>query len=276
MIKDMVVNLPLGNEDTVTPFATSMASYFNAHLTGIAFIYEPFLPAVEIGATISTSFIDQQKAESRKTARAAVERFERALQGQEISSAYRKIETRADDASRKFADIAHAFDVAIVGQVDPHKPDGMDDLMIETALFASGRPIIVVPYTYSGSFKLNRVTICWDRSRTAARAIADALPMLARARSIDLLSVYGENNDPTELDGVDMIEHLARHGFKVDIKSTPRTSDVASSILSFTAEHDTDLLVMGGYGHSRLREFILGGTTRGILNSMAVPTLMSH
>jgi nucleotide-binding universal stress UspA family protein len=276
MIKDIVVNLPLGNEDTVTPFAASMAGYFNAHLTGIAFIYQPIITGVEIGAAASTSYIDEQMAESQKAARAAAERFKHAIQGEEISAASRTIETIADDASRKFADIARAFDVAIVGQVDPHKAVGLDDLMIEAALFESGRPTIVVPYIDTGAFKLDRVTICWDRSRVSTRAIADALPVLSRAGSIDLLSVYGENTHRDELDGIDMAEHLARHGFNVDIKSVPMANDVASSILNFTAENDTDLLVMGGYGHSRLREFILGGATKGILNSMTVPTFMSH
>jgi nucleotide-binding universal stress UspA family protein len=276
MIKDIVVNIPLGDEDTVTPFAASMAAYFNAYLMGIAFVYEPVIPSAEIGAAISTAFIDEQMEESRKAARMAVERFKRSLQDREISSASKKIETIAEDASRQFADIAHGFDVAVVGQANPDKPTAMDDLVIEGALFASGRPTLVVPYTQRGSFTCNRVTICWDRSRTSARAIADALPILARAGSIDLLSVYGENTDRTEFDGADMAQHLARHGLKVDIRSTPKTNDAASSILNFATDNGTDLLVMGGYGHSRFREFILGGATRSILSSMTVPTLMSH
>jgi len=275
MIKDIVVNLPLGNKDPVSSFAASMAGYFNAHLTGVAFIYEPMISGVEIGAAVSTSYIDEQMAKSQNAARAAIERFTRSVQGEEISSASRTIEASADEASRKFADIAHAFDIAIVGQVDPHKQAGLDDVMIEAALFESGRPTIVVPYIDTGAFRLDRVTICWDRSRVSTRAIADALPILSRAESIDLLSVYGENAAP-EPDAIDMAEHLARHGLKVDIKTAPMANDVASSILNFTAENDTDLLVMGSYGHSRMREFILGGVTSGILNSMTVPTLMSH
>jgi len=134
-----------------------------------------------------------------------------------------------------------------------------------------------VPYIQKAGLKLDKVLVCWDGSRSAARAAGDALPFLTRAGGIEVLIVAGERGKGDEIPGADIGHHLARHGLKVDVKRIVATeSDVANTILSYVADSSADLIVMGGYGHSRLREFILGGVTRGILEAMTVPTLMSH
>ena len=148
--------------------------------------------------------------------------------------------------------------------------------MIEGALFESGRPIIVVPYIQKEGLTLDRVLVCWDGGRTAARAIADALPFLMRAKAVELLIVT-EPRKQDEINGANMTEHLARHGVSVALKRISRGDiDVQSAILSHAADSSANFIVMGGYGHSRLREFILGGVTRNMLTSMTVPVLMSH
>ena len=276
MVKDIVVNLPLSGSDDVTPFAASVAGHFGAHLTGVAFVYEPVMPMVEIGAAVPQRLIDEQMAEARERAQAAADRFRFEVRGEDIATSIRQIEASPDSAPRKFAELARAFDMAIVGQVNRDKDEEIDDLIAEAALFESGRPTLIVPYIQSKSFKLDRVAIAWDGSRAAARAIADALPMLDRAGSVQLLSIYGENTERDNFESAGMMDHLRRHGVEVAAKSMPMTVDVTSTILNFMADQGTDLLVMGGYGHSRLREFILGGATRRILQSMTAPTLMSH
>jgi nucleotide-binding universal stress UspA family protein len=121
------------------------------------------------------------------------------------------------------------------------------------------------------------VLICWDGSRPAARAIADAIPFLTRASAIEVVVVTGERDKSGELTGANMSRHLARHGVNVEIKQIAAgSSGVQSAILAHTKSSGADFLVMGGYGHSRLREFILGGVTRSILGAMPVPVLMSH
>ena len=103
------------------------------------------------------------------------------------------------------------------------------------------------------------------------------MPFLERAGEIEVVMVTGERGKDDELAGADIGEHLARHSLKVDVKRIVATeTDVANTILSYVADSSADLLVMGGYGHSRLREFVLGGVTRGILSAMTVPALMSH
>jgi nucleotide-binding universal stress UspA family protein len=179
-------------------------------------------------------------------------------------------------ASDQFARIARRFDLSVVGQAEPDK-DAVADMIIEAALFESGRPVLIVPYIQKAGLKLDRVLVCWDGSRNAARAIADAMPFLTRASAIDVVVIEGERAKSEELSGVDIGHHLARHGLKIEVKRIVTSeTDVPSTILSYAADASSDLIVMGGYGHSRLREFVLGGATRGILTAMTVPTLMSH
>jgi nucleotide-binding universal stress UspA family protein len=136
--------------------------------------------------------------------------------------------------------------------------------------------VLVVPFIQKQGAKLERVVVCWDGSRNAARAIADAMPLLHRAKAVDVLIVASEAGKSTDVPGADIGQHLARHGLKVDVKRITADIAVADAILSHAADSGADLLVMGGYGHSRLREFILGGATRHILQTMTVPVLMSH
>jgi nucleotide-binding universal stress UspA family protein len=160
------------------------------------------------------------------------------------------------------------------------EPDGIDNnRLIEGLLFDSGRPVNIVPYIQRDGLKLDRVVCCWDGSRPAARAINDALPFLARAQAVELFIVINENtkSDRREILGTRMGKHLARHDIKVEVKTSMAPDvDVASAILSYVADSAATLIVMGAYGHSRVRELVLGGATRGILTSMTVPVLMSH
>jgi len=174
-----------------------------------------------------------------------------------------------------FGRTGRTYDISVLGQTEP---DGSpaEDLILEAALFSSGHPVLVVPYIQRAPVKLDRVLLCWDNSRNAARAFADALPLLKRAKVIDVVTI-ATSEKRNELPGADIAHHLARHGLKVELKRivAPDT-DVPNTILSYVADSSADLVVMGGYGHSRLREFVLGGATRGMLSAMTVPTLMSH
>ena len=175
-----------------------------------------------------------------------------------------------------FGRIARRFDLSIVAQAEPDNA-APERLIAEAALFESGRPVLIVPYIQKAGLKLDRVMVCWDGSRNAARAIADALPFLARAKAVEVVTVTGEPAKSSDIPAADIAHHLARHGLKVEVERiVAEDIDVASVILSHAADTGTDLIVMGGYGHSRVREFVLGGATRGILTAMTVPVLMSH
>jgi nucleotide-binding universal stress UspA family protein len=276
MIKDLVVNLAVGEaRGDPGSYAVSVAQAFGAHVAAIAFAHDPILPATLMGG-IPADFIESQRAEAEATASAAIARFEEAARRAGISAETRLLAASIAEASDQFGRIARRFDLAVVGQAEPEKASP-DELIAETALFESGRPVLLVPYIQKADLQLGKVLVCWDGSRSAARAASDAMPFLARAGAVEVLIVAGERGKSDEIPGADIGQHLARHDLKVDVKRIVATeSDVANTILSYVADSGADLIVMGGYGHSRLREFILGGVTRGILEAMTVPTLLSH
>lgn len=276
MIKDIVVNLTIGSaRDAASEYAVSVASAFGAHLAGVGFAYEPVLPPTIMGG-MPSEVIEAQRAESEKQAKASIARFEEAARRAALSAESRLVNASLAGAADQFGRIARRFDLSVVGQAEPDKV-APEELIIEAALFESGRPVVVVPYIQKGGLKLDRVLVCWDASRTAARAIADSLPLLTKAKTIDVVMVASERAKSDEIPGADIAQHLARHGLAVDVKRiVTGGTDVPSTILSYAADTSADFIVMGGYGHSRLREFILGGATRGILSSMTVPALMAH
>ena len=276
MVKDIVVNLTGGApQDFVADYAISLARLFDAHIAGVGFIYEPVIPGTVLGG-IPTDLIEAQREENTKAANAATGRFAAAAKAAALSAEVRILDASVAGAADLFGRIARRFDLAVVGQARPQE-GASEELLIEGALFESGRPVVVVPYVQTQGVKLDRVLVCWDGSRPATRAIADALPFLRRAKAIDIMAVSGERSKGSELVGTNMARHLARHGLKVELKRVSAGNvDVPATIRAHAADTGADFMVMGGYGHSRLREFILGGVTRTILASSTIPVLMSH
>ena len=275
MIKDIVVNLGLGAHDPAGDFAISVADTFKSHVLGVAFCYEPIIPGAVMGG-IPPEFIEAQRIESDKRARGAVTRFEQAAKRVGISFENRIISASISGAADQLGRLARRFDLVMAVQPEREQSTA-DEVLDEGVLFESGRPAVFVPFIQKAGLKLDRVMLCWDGSRAATRAIADALPFLRKAKQVEIVMVASGRGKNDEIPGADLGQHLARHGLKVDVKRiTSPDIDVYSTILSYAADSSADMIVMGGYGHSRLREFVLGGVTRGILETMTVPTLMSH
>jgi len=276
MFKDLIVNLSVaGGRDVAGPYAMSVAETFGAHVAGVAFAYEAVILPTIMG-TIPASLIEGQRAENEKAAADARARFDEAARRAGVSfeswSRWASVPGSADH----FGAMARRFDLSVVAQTEAGKL-APEEVIVEGALFGSGRPVVVVPYIQKSGVKLDRVMIAWDASRPAARAVGDAMPFLRRAKAIDVVIVANERPKSDEIPGADIGHHLARHGLKVEVKRIVATDiDVASALLSHAADTAADFMVMGGYGHSRLREFILGGATRGIVKAMTIPTLMSH
>jgi nucleotide-binding universal stress UspA family protein len=276
MIKDIVVNLTVGAQrDAAADFALSIARDFGAHVAGVSFCYDMVVPGSVFGS-VATGLIQAQRAESEKVATAAVTSFEQSARLAGVSYETRLFHAPLTDAVELFGRIARRYDLSVVAQTDPDTPPGRD-MIIEAALFQSGRPVVIVPYIQKDGLKLDRVSVCWDGSRNAARAVADALPLLRKAKTVEVVVVIGAHGKSQELPGADIAHHLARHNLKVELSELVADDiDVPNTILSHAADVSTDFIVMGGYGHSRWREFVLGGATRAMLGSMTVPVLMSH
>ena len=174
---------------------------------------------------------------------------------------------------------ARCADVTVLGQADPAHP-WFDTLatLPETVMLGCGRPVVVVPYRGRVDAIGKNALIAWNGSREAARAVADAMPLLEAAKAVTVLSIGGaEFEDAGERQLARVVRHLAQHGVRAEPSHLQGHGiDPADLLLSRCADLGCDLLVMGGYGHSRTREMILGGVTRAILSDMTLPVLMSH
>ena len=276
MIKDIVVNLSVGEKASPAgDYAVSVATSFDAHLAGIAFLYDPIVPVSGAGY-IPAEVIETQERDNEAATKAALGRFTAASARAGVTAEPLTLSASFAGVGEQFGRIARRFDLSIVGQAEP-ETSGVEEIIAESALFESGRPVIIVPYIQKGPLKLDRVMVCWDGSRTATRAIADAMPLLRRSGRVEVVIVANERGKKDEIEGADMGAHLARHGLNVEVNRTALGDiDVADVILSHAADAGSDFIVMGGYGHSRLREFVLGGVTRSIMRSMTAPVLMSH
>jgi nucleotide-binding universal stress UspA family protein len=276
MVKDIIVNLSVTKEGSVVgKYAVSVAAALEAHLTGVAFTYDPVVPISGAGY-IPAEVIEIQREDNETAADAAIKSFTAATDQAGISAEPLITNASLAGAGDHFARMARRFDLAIVGQAEP-EISSMEQIIGETTLFESGRPMIMVPYIQKAPFKTDNVMICWDGSRTAARAVADAIPIIRKSGRVEIVIVASDRGKQDEIEGADIGQHLARHGLKVDVhRISGGNIDVGDALLSHAADSGADFMVMGGYGHSRLREFVLGGVTRSIFGSMTLPVLLSH
>jgi nucleotide-binding universal stress UspA family protein len=274
VIKDIIVNLSLTeNGSAVGKYAASAAAVWEAQLTGVAFMFDPVVPP-SVGGYIPAEVIETQRSDNETAAESAISSFTAASSRAGLSVESLTLRTSLAGAANRFASMARRFDLAIVGQPEMGRVEWN---IGETTLFESGCPMIAVPYIQKAPFKIDNVIICWDGGRAAARAIGDAIPIIKESGRVEIVIVTNEPGKQYDIEGADVGQHLARHGLKVNVHRLPGGGiDVADALLSYAADSATDFMVMGGYGHSRLREFVLGGVTRSIFQSMTVPVLFSH
>jgi nucleotide-binding universal stress UspA family protein len=271
-MKDLMVLLEPGREDDAAgAYAISLAAQCNAHLTGASIAYE--IPPGSFGV-LPSSVIDTMRERDDREAGEIESRFVSNASAAGIRAETVRAPAMPDLAQAVFGDLCRHFDCTILNQHDT-ETGRRTDMMIEAALFRSGRAAIVVPTIQKGPAKLDRILLAWDGSEAATRALASALPLLKLSRSVQVVAIPRERGG-VDLPGFNITRHLARHDVSAELKVLPSPIDAANTLLSHAADHSADLLVMGGYGHSRLRESLFGGTTREILATMTLPVLMAH
>ncbi|MCE1234805.1 MAG: universal stress protein [Hyphomicrobiales bacterium] len=286
-IKDMLVLLDNGpragaGSDTegaslgpAPTAALELAARIGAHVTAVALAVDPIVPGFVV-APLPVEVIEQARTQALHVAEEAAAAFTAEAKRLDVSHESRISEILMGGVPEGFAAASRTTDLVVIGQDDPDHPEPMREAMIETALFEGAAPALLVPYISRGALAFDRIMIGWDGGRTAARAVHAALPILHMAKKIAVVMVDRAGSDPGQ-PGADLATWLARHGLDVDVEQieAPEIA-VADALLDKAADMSFDLLVMGGYGHSRVREFLLGGATRGILASMTLPVLMAH
>ena len=275
--KDLLVVLDTSRScGTRLDVATGLAARFGAHLTGLYTSPPPQVPAI-IEAQLTPELIELQMRTLNESTEGVQALFRRRGEGPGFTTEWRAREGDAGEVATLHARYA---DLAIVGQVDPSSADlGSTGDLPEHVVLGAGRPVLVVPYVGSFPTVGTRVLVAWNAGREATRAVNDALPLLQGADRVTVLAVNprGGLGGHGEVPGADIALHLARHGVRAEASALKSDDvEIGAMLLSQAADLDADLIVMGAYGHSRLREVVLGGATREIFRSMTVPVFLSH
>ncbi|WP_233853686.1 universal stress protein [Paraburkholderia sp. HD33-4] len=257
--------------------ALKLAHRFHARLTGLFSTYVPPRQAFFVMAGTAEYYAEHERQRHERAGE--LERlFHAELARSKLDGQWIAANGYANDVVPPYARLA---DLIVLGQSDPADPESfVAEQFVEHIVLSAGRPVLLVPAAGTFAPPGRHVLIAWDGSREATRAINDALPFLAHAAKVTLLTVHSAS-DQTIVDripGADIALTVARHGVKVEVREVTVEDDtpVGDALLSQVSELGCDMIVMGAYAHSRLREVVLGGATRTILQSMTVPVLLSH
>ena len=251
--------------------ACELASRLESHLVGLAVLSPLSVPGTA-PTEVVVDLLSEQWESDRRSLEAATAAFSAQAQTRGVAS----VEPRFAVGVPEYAVSLHAryADLVIVGQ-----GKSSEGGIAENVVLNAGRPVLVVPSACGRQSLGERVMVAWNARREATRALTDALPMLRRANQVDIVTVNADRMADGHGDspGTDIALYLARHGVKANVIATSAGgADVGEWLLSRAADLGSDMIVMGAYGHSRLRELVLGGATRTVLDSMTVPVLMSH
>jgi nucleotide-binding universal stress UspA family protein len=273
--KTILVHIDSGKRCAVrVDIAIRLAQQHDAHLVALNAI-APFEPPGYVLAEMGPALIESQKHA------AAVElvRTEKEFNEQASAAAFSNIEWRSaiDDPVDAMTLHARYADLVVVGQTDYADRNQTPADFPERLTLSAGRPILIVPSVGRFSTIGKKILVAWNASRESTRAVTDSIPLLRLAETVHVMVVNPRHGEHGSVPGADIGLYLARHGVRVEVKMDHGAEiDVGNELLSRAADLDADLIVMGGYGQTRLKEWVLGGATRTILESMTAPVLMSH
>ena len=282
-LKDILLVLdsyPRPTNKNVIESSMALAKKLHAHVTGLSF---------EVGVEIKTSYLAHalgidsgvlemlavEKQKSLSNAKDLLRTFEIAAKKAGLHFHSILQEAKQEEISRVAIQHARLRDFTIVSTNDPELGDtGAEDL-----LFESGRPILIPPrdLKHGNAPSLDSIAVAWDSSRVATRAISDALPLLRLAKHVRVFTVLNEKRLPSAPLNAELQAHLGRYGIEAAMENIDaRGKAIAEILRDYIEVKDVGLLVMGGYGHSRLKEFVLGGATKAVLTQPFQWTFLSH
>ncbi|WP_135468291.1 universal stress protein [Crenalkalicoccus roseus] len=283
-LKDLLVYLDgSAQAEARLALAAAVARQHGSHLTGLC-VTDPSYPlALRSGQArfADAGTLDLLVRRAREEMREQAARHEQAFlehaRREGVAAAWRVVE---GDLAETVAVQARSADIVVVSQPDPSDPEAEGgDAVVERVLFASGRPVLLAPWAGRFASGIRNVLVAWKSTRESARALHDAMPLIEQAQSVTVLTIGprpgGAARDVPS--GAEIAAHLVHHGVPATaVQTEPPGTGVGDAILNHASESGADLLVMGAYGHSRVRELVLGGVTRTILRHMTLPVLMSH
>ena len=254
--------------------AIRLAQQHEAHLVGLHALSVFSLPSYAV-AEAGNSILEYQRNAAEAAAKSAEADFRKKVAAAGLPST--EWRNSYEDVTDVVTLHARYADVIVLGQPNPTDEAGVGMDFAERLMLAAGRPVLMIPYVGKVETLGKRVLVAWNASRESTRALTDAIPMLRLADSVNVVAFNPRGDVHGQVPGADIGLYLARHGIRVEV-SYYRAEDIdaGNQLLSRAADLGSDLIVMGGYGHSRLKELVMGGATRTIFESMTVPVMMSH
>ncbi len=274
-IKDLLVAFD-GSDASVTTlvYAAQMAIKYEAALTGI-FVSPPQVIDGGMRRWINKEVISTIEQAHDKNIGATRQRFEEKLKAAAFSGEHQWI-AESGHPNDVLSEVARYHDMLLIGQhgADPQKNRRV---RAEDLVLTAGKPILVVPAGYAVRPFKEHAAVAWDGGSRAARALTDAMQILETKNRLDVISVDAERPAERQPDGRDILRHLARHGIDARAVVLPRSAGgIGATLIEYCVNNDPDVLVMGAYGHARLREDLFGGVTRQMLRTSPVPLLIAH
>jgi nucleotide-binding universal stress UspA family protein len=253
--------------------AIAVAAALGAHITALSCEVHVEVPGHFISGSAFglPGVIAGEAARSRKHAQDLLAAFDAAAASAGVSRETILQKCKSFEVPELLCEYARLRDLTII-------PESPDRWSAEAVIFGAGRPVLILPQNpRSRPFEIGTVAVAWDFSRAAARAVSDAMPLLEKASKVRVVTVLSEKTLDRKHSAEELSKNLARHGIdvvldKVDAKGRP----IGAVLDAYVASHEVDVLVMGAYGHSRLREFVLGGATKSLLSNPPAPILFSH
>lgn len=273
-IRSLLVHLAADARcDARVDLAAQLAASFDAHLVGLAPTGKVML-SQDIGpGMVGLDAVTLLVADLRHQAAERAERFRQQCRRRGATSFEAVVDE--DDVVASLVRRSHCCDLMVISQAEP---DSRQQAVVEQVLMQTPRPTLVVPHAGRFDRVGRRVIVAWDGGREAARAVADAMPLLCKAEEVRLVRCITPTTDDEDLrpQMQAVKQWLAWHGVDADVRLEATEIDPGNALLSMASDFSADLLVTGAYGHSRWSERILGGATRTLLQTMTLPVLMSH
>lgn len=279
MYKDILVPVTGGSADAdALNVGLDLARAFDAHLTALRMVDLPVPIGNPWGLTPDLATSDAY-SKLRAQAEIDVARLRARLDQEGISSEVQSAEAVSFDPGRVAAHLAHYADLAVLGGALGGPDADPNYGYFGAMLLESGRPVLVIPPGCKINMPPKRIVVAWRPTREAARAVHDALPLLMQATHVDVLCInpiMGELGHGEQA-GADIAAHLASHGVHVNtVVRDAKSRAVSAVLLEHAREMPAQMIVVGGYGHSRLREWAMGGVTRELFRSAPIPVFYSH
>lgn len=278
-LKDLLVHVDTSDAGNARlEYTLALAEAHGAHVAGVVFSPIGSLPYAG-GLELQVPPPQEYFKTLEEKAQGALDNFMSMGEKRGVSVEPRLLEGAGIELPRHLAIHARHADLTVIGQPNVDSKSSDQLALFEDLLFSTGRPILIVPYVGAPAKPPELAMVAWDGSPTASRAVHDALPLLRKAKSVIIFVAEAKSRGAAHgaEPGADLARHLARHDVNAEVSRAPGAdTDIGNLILSRSADFGADLIVMGGYHHSRLREFFLGGVTKTILEQMTVPVLMAH